>query len=791
MSPLLWAALRCSQRDTAVCALILSGFAAWGAWPGSAPLAPTPSEAFLISTAIIISASAAALILSAEIAQRNLDQSKLRLRERNLRALFSHADVGIAQIDIDGRFKLVNSRYCEILDQLGADLLRLRIQDVLPIDDDSHLLASLKDVAQSGESLVIEHKIALPNGKGRRIKTNIAAMSDESGPVRYLVAITEDVTADRDARDELLLERQNLLGTVEERTAALHKAHQALETENQERQLVEGALRHDIAERRKTHEALLESEWRFRTVVQGITNYAIFLLDQDGCITEWNVGAQRIHQYSAPEIIGAHFSRFFSDEEQQSGEPARALQVAAYEGKYAFEGWRVRRDKSRFWASVVIEAIRDQAGALVGFVNITHDVTERREARVSLERAQEQLSQSQKMEALGQLTGSIAHDFNNLLMIVSGYAQLLRRQFNDPKHLKAIDAINSAANRGESLTRQLLAFSRRQPINPVVTDLKERIDAVHEMLVGSLRGNVQLKCDIAADLWPVEVDIAELELALVNVAVNARDAMPGGGVLILSAANVILAKSDGVDQLEGDFVALAMTDTGVGIAPDVLPRIFEPFFTTKALGKGTGLGLSQVYGFSQQSGGTVVATSTVGRGTAITIYLPRKHATVVKATEAAPSPPIVPSEGTILMVEDNPEVAHVTASLLEQLGYQVMRADNAMDALSALQSGSNIMLVFSDIVMPGNMNGVALAQEISNRYPKLPVLLTSGYSDVAHTAASQFRILRKPFQLPALEKAIREALKHARARQGSDRVLSFMPRSRPRANLPVPRVDSE
>src|SRR3974390_3486633 len=183
------------------------------------------------------------------------------------------------------------------------------------------------------------------------------------------------------------------------------------------------------------------------------------------------------------------------------------------------------------------------------------------------------------MEALGKLTGSIAHDFNNLLMIVSGHAQLLRRRLTDPKHLQAIDAVSSAANRGESLTRQLLAFSRRQPINPVVTDLKERVEAVHEMLVGSLRGNVELKCDIATDVWPVEVDIAELELALVNIAVNARDAMPGGGTITLSAANVVFQKGGGVVQLEGDFVALAMTYSGFGIAPDVLPRIFEPFFT--------------------------------------------------------------------------------------------------------------------------------------------------------------------------------------------------------------------
>jgi len=294
------------------------------------------------------------------------------------------------------------------------------------------------------------------------------------------------------------------------------------------------------------------------------------------------------------------------------------------------------------------------------------------------------------------------------------------------------------------------------------------------MLVGSLRGNVQLKCDIAADVWPVEVDIAEFELALLNVAVNARDAMPGGGIITLSARNVTLKKSDRVDGLEGDFVALAMTDTGVGIAPDVLPRIFEPFFTTKAIGKGTGLGLSQVYGFSHQSGGTVVATSTVGSGTAITIYLPRKHAALVKAAEATPAPATMPGQGTILVVEDNAEVAAVTASLVEQLGYQTLRAENATEALNRLQRGDKIDLVFSDVVMPGSMNGIALAQEIGNRYPQIPVLLTSGYNDVVQTAGSQFTILRKPFQLPALEKSIREARERGgAARDDGDRVLQF------------------
>jgi PAS domain S-box-containing protein len=774
--PALWAAVRCSQRDTAVCTFVFTILAVWGAWPGNGPFGVTPEESFLISNFIVITASVLALVISADVGQRQRNKIKLGRQERNLRTLLSHADVGIAQIDTSGQFKLVNTRYCDLVHRPATELLQLRIQDVLQAADASQIGELLGNAISSGETLVLENNIGLPDGTRLWIRSNIAALFDEGHPVSYLVATADDVTAYHDMEDNLKRERQGLCETVEELKITLKKTGDALNAEIEQRKQVEGALRIDIAERQKAQEALRETKWRFQRLIQGVTDYAIFLLDQDGRITDWNVGAQRIHQYTTEEIVGGHFSRFYSEEEQQSGEPARALQVAAYEGKHSFEGWRVRRDKSKFWASVVIEAIRDETGILVGFVNITRDVSERREAQVSLERAQEQLAQSQKMEALGQLTGSIAHDFNNLLMIVSGHAQLLRRRLSDPKHLQAIDAMNAAANRGESLTRQLLAFSRRQPINPVVTDLKERIDAVQEMLIGSLRGNIQLRCDIAPDVWPVEVDIAELELALVNIAVNARDAMPAGGLITLSVRNVSLQKSDGVDQLEGDFVALAMTDTGVGIAPEVLPRVFEPFFTTKALGKGTGLGLSQVYGFSHQSGGAVVATSTVGRGTAITIYLPRQHATPVKSPEAPSIDPSAPNEGTILMVEDNPEVADVTASLVEQLGYRVMRADNAMDALSQLQRGNNIMLVFSDIVMPGNMNGIALAQEIGNRYPRLPVLLTSGYSDVAQTAASQFRILRKPFQLSALEKAIREALEHARAYDSNDRVLPFTPR---------------
>jgi PAS domain S-box-containing protein len=772
--PLLWAALRCGQRDAATGAFILSCFAVWGALAGGGPFAAATGDAsFLPLITFMIGASVVSLAVSADVATRKRVETKLRQQEQILRVLFSRAGVGIAQIDTAGRFNLANHRFCEIVQRQAAELLQMRIHDLTDTDDLPYLLDLLAHAIESAEGFAIETRMVLPDGSRLWVRNNVSAILDQSGAVRHLMAVVEDVTARRHAEESLQRAHDDLQKTVEERTETIKKATEILQIEIEHRKRVEAALKHDIAERRKAQEALMESEWRFRMVIQGVTDYAIFMLDRDGIITNWNMGAQRIHQYTAAEIIDQHFSRFYSEEEQQRGEPARALQLAAYEGKCVVEGARVRRDKSLFWASVVIEAIRDEVGTLAGFVNITRDITERREAQASLERAQEQLAQSQKMEALGQLTGSIAHDFNNLLTIVSGHAQLLRRRLTEPKHVQAIDAIHSAANRGESLTRQLLAFSRRQPLNPVVTDLKERVEAVHEMLVGSLRGNVQLKCDIPADVWPVEVDIAELELALVNVAVNARDAMPGGGFITLSARNITLKKSDGVDQLEGDFVALAMTDTGVGIAPDVLPRIFEPFFTTKALGKGTGLGLAQVYGFSHQSGGAVVATSTVGSGTAITIYLPRRHAAPAEATQAPPTQPIVPGQGTILVVEDNAEVADVTASLVEQLGYRTIRAENATEALNMLQRGDNIDLVLSDVVMPGGMNGTALAQEIGNHYPHISVLLTSGYSDVVQAAQSQFPILRKPFQLPALEKSIREALERGAARDDGDRVLQF------------------
>jgi nitrogen-specific signal transduction histidine kinase/CheY-like chemotaxis protein len=388
-------------------------------------------------------------------------------------------------------------------------------------------------------------------------------------------------------------------------------------------------------------------------------------------------------------------------------------------------------------------------------LGICHDVTERHETQIALDEAREKLAQAQKLEALGQLTGGIAHDFNNLLMIVSGHAQILRRGMSDERQLRAVEAIATATSRGESLTRQLLAFARRQRLSPVVVDLKQRIEAVRDMLGSSLRGNVTLDFELPDGLWPTEVDVGELELALVNIAVNARDAMPDGGKIELSVRNITVTPGGPPSGITGEFVAIRMEDTGTGIPPDVLPRVFEPFFTTKTVGKGTGLGLSQVYGFAHQSGGTVTIESRPGRGTAITIYLPRSHKPVAKIPPAGDPQNAKPGHGTVLVVEDNAEVAEVTAGLLAQLGYRVIPVESATEALARLEDVA-VDLVFSDIVMPGPMDGLALAREIRTRHPHVPVLLTSGYTDLAPGTEVEFRILRKPFELATLESAVHE-----------------------------------
>jgi PAS domain S-box-containing protein len=490
---------------------------------------------------------------------------------------------------------------------------------------------------------------------------------------------------------------------------------------------------------------LFESERNFRLLVEGVADYALYMLDLDGVVTSWNIGGQRIKGYSPTEIIGQHFSRFYTEVDRANGKPLRALLIAREQGRYEEEGWRVRKDGTFFWASVIIDPIYED-GTLVGFAKITRDITERREAQLKLEQMHQQLAESQKLDALGQLTGGVAHDFNNLLMIISGSLYTLRKAVgDDPKSQRALSAIEGATKRGASLTSQLLTFARRQSVNPQTVDVAERIDAVREVLDAAVGSAVTLQFDVEPGVWPVMVDVAEFETALVNLVINARDAMTGGGVIIISAHN---DKRGG--EVGAGHVAISVQDTGTGIAPDILSKIFDPFFTTKPIGKGTGLGLSQVHGFAHQAGGTVRVTSELGKGTRITILLPRKDA--VSVAEDAGTVDIGGS-GTVLLVEDNPEVASVSAGLLEQLGYTVRRVANAEAALREIEL-DGVDLVFSDIVMPGKMDGLGLARHLKATKPGLPILLASGYSDAALSVRGDFPILRKPYEIHELSQAI-------------------------------------
>jgi PAS domain S-box-containing protein len=497
----------------------------------------------------------------------------------------------------------------------------------------------------------------------------------------------------------------------------------------------------DMTEQRRQQQALLEAERRFRILVQGVTDYAIYMLDPDGRVTNWNAGAQRIKGYSPDEVIGEHFSRFYTPEDFDAGVPKRALETARSTGRYEAEGWRVRKDGTRFWASVVIDAIKDDNGELIGFAKITRDMSEKREAQLRLEESREQLFRSQKMEALGQLTGGLAHDFNNLLTAIMGASELALRNLNDPEKVKRmIEGVRGSAQRGAGLTKQLLAFARAQQLEIKQIDLKAFFGDMTTLLRPSLRSNIELVIEFSDQLWPVDADAGALELALLNLAFNARDAMKDGGQLKISAHNVVL--SGNPEGLRGEHVALTVQDTGPGMPPEVMDRVFEPFFTTKGYGEGTGLGLSQVFGFAKQIGGGITVESKAGKGAMFNLYLPASHGA---ASSDEPGVWGKEGHGRVLIVEDDTLLAELAAGMLSELGFEGVVTHSAKD-------------VFSDIVMPGGISGIELARKVRDRYPELPILLTTGYSEEVG-GNHGFPVLQKPYELDALARAVSALLK--------------------------------
>jgi PAS domain S-box-containing protein len=508
-------------------------------------------------------------------------------------------------------------------------------------------------------------------------------------------------------------------------------------------------IAHDISGKRAREKALYESELRFSLLVQGVRDYAIYMLDQQGYITNWNTGAEAIKGYRADEIIGEHFSRFYTDEDRARGEPARALETALREGKFENEAWRRRKDGTLFWANVVIDPIYDEAGAHIGFAKITRDITDRKKAQEELEEARVSLFQAQKLQALGELTGGIAHDFNNLMTVIRGSAELLRgKNLTSEKQERYLDAIMETVDRASNLTNHLLAFSRRQALRPEVIDVNVRLDAFGEVISRTLGSQVEVVLDLAPSVWKVEADPTQLETALLNAAINARDAMPDGGRLTLSTANH--------PDPSGDLVCISLTDTGTGMPADVAGRVFEPFFTTKPIGKGTGLGLSQVHGFAAQTGGRAEIKSVEGEGTTLRLLLPRCDREVCARRTADLSEPLPPGL-SVLLVEDSQQVRSFAEQLLRDLQCKVLTASGGEEALAILEREA-VDLVFSDVMMPG-MTGVELARRIRAHFPELPVLLASGYSDeIIGGAAGEFDIVRKPYGASALNAGVRAIL---------------------------------
>ena len=515
----------------------------------------------------------------------------------------------------------------------------------------------------------------------------------------------------------------------------------------------------DLTDRKMAEETLKQSEQQFRLLVQSVTDYAIYTLAPDGRVSNWNLGAQRIKGYRPEEIIGQHFSIFYTPEDRAAGEPQRALEIATREKRFENKAWRVRKDGTRFMAHVVVDPIWGDTGTLLGFAKITRDITEATQAQHELEQAREALFQAQKMQAIGQLSGGIAHDFNNLLTVILGNLEIVRKRVgDDPKVTRLLDNATQGAMRGVSLTQRMLAFARRQELKFESVDLSELVQGISGLLRSSLGPSVALETRFAPGLVPVRADLNQLELAVLNLATNARDAMPNGGQIVISAKLGDASDQSALHLAPGDYVCLSVSDSGEGMDEATLASAKDPFFTTKGIGKGTGLGLSMVHGFIEQLGGRFILKSKKDVGTTAELWIPAATtASVIKpVVESAQPPPV--EQLCVLVVDDDSLVLTSTVLLLEDLGHRVISATSGAQALEQFDNEPNIDLLITDMAMP-QMNGAQLAQAIRFFKPGLPIILATGYAERLEGFAAKLPRLSKPFTQLNLVEVIALAMK--------------------------------
>lgn len=574
-----------------------------------------------------------------------------------------------------------------------------------------------------GEKLSWEFEIVGLKGTRRVMETHAVPVELDDGRIGQL-AVTRDITDRR-------------------------IAEQALQSANVQ---LDDLVRRRTEELRETCDKLGEREKDFELLVNSVTDYAIYRLDREGNVASWNSGAQRIKGYTAEEIIGRNFSDFYTPEDRMIGLPKHGLETAAREGRFANEGWRLRKDGTRFWASIVIDAIRE-GDNVVGFAKVTRDVTDRK-------LAEEKLRQAEKLQAIGQMTGGAAHDFNNLLMAIQGSLELLRKRLTlDPKDLALLDNALHGAKRGAALTQRMLAFARKQELKTESVDLGGMVRGIWELVQQSVTPQITVDAKLPSTLPRVRTDQGQLENAIINLIVNARDAMPSGGAIVVSGVEHHLGPRNPEELPPGRYVCLAVTDDGEGMDAETLARVTEPFYTTKGVGKGTGLGLSMVDGLAAQSGGRLAVKSVKGEGTTVEIWLPADDP--VSAPEPLEQAETVREKSKttklrVLAVDDDALVLLNTTAMIEDLGHEAIEASSGRQALALMEAGEQIDLVVTDQAMPG-MTGVQLVESIRTLKPSLPAVLATGYAELPAQAPQPLVKLSKPFGLAELSAAIKRA----------------------------------
>jgi PAS domain S-box-containing protein len=620
----------------------------------------------------------------------------------------------------DGRLLQMNSAGLQMIEaESWESVERASVFDLIVPEHRARWLDHHARVC-AGEHLTWEFDLVGLQGGRRSMETHATPIALTDGSTGQL-AVTRDVTEIKNSGSALSELNAQLEARVSERTRDLQAALIRLQ----------------------------DSERSFELLVDSVTDYALYMLDRNGRVVSWNSGARRIKGYEDREIIGKHFECFYSPDDRAAGLPAAGLRKAAMEGRFETEGWRLRKDGSRFWANVIIDAIRSD-GELVGYAKITRDITERRDADA-------RLRQAQKMEAVGQFTGGAAHDFNNLLMAILGSLEILRKRMPDDQRLLALlDNAVMGAKRGSSLTQRMLAFARRQELKKEAVDLASLVNNMMEMLERSLGPAVNIETQFPLEPVRARTDANQLETALLNLAVNARDAMPEGGTLSISAALKRVESGHPTILPPGQYACLSVSDTGLGMDETTLARASEPFFTTKGVGKGTGLGLSMVDGLAGQSGGKLIARSQPGRGTTIELWFP-VAAEGMKSSRHESGDAGAPEAGmrplTILLVDDDNLVLANVKAMLEDLGHNVVAVSSGARALEIFDSTPSIELVVTDQAMPA-MTGLQLIAHIRARRPTMPVILATGYAELPPGATASVGRLAKPFTQRALAEAV-------------------------------------